>query len=93
MTLAGDELGHRDPDDLGHGVDVADNAPHLGAGQPARLSAEPEHDLVAVDGVDVEMDGDAGAAGRGQPVQQRLGRCPQVIRAEGADPHFRLAEP
>jgi hypothetical protein len=56
--LPGDELGHRDPDDVGCGVEVGDDAPHLRCGQPARLRAEPEHDLVAVDGVDIEMDGD-----------------------------------
>ena len=62
--MAGDELGHRDPHDVGHGVEVLDNAPHLRCGQPARLRAQPEHELVAVDGVDIEMDGDAGTAGR-----------------------------
>jgi hypothetical protein len=47
--LAGDELGDREPDDVGDGVEVVNNAPHLGCGQPVRLSAEPEHELVAVD--------------------------------------------
>ena len=56
--LAGDELGHGEPDDVGDGVEVVDDAPHLGCGQPVRFSAEPEHELIAVDGVDVEMDGD-----------------------------------
>jgi hypothetical protein len=56
--LAGDELGDDDPDDIGCGVDVVDNAPHLRCGQPARLRAQPEYELVAVDGVDVEVDGD-----------------------------------
>jgi hypothetical protein len=56
--LAGEELGDRDPDDLGHGVNVLDNAPHLRGGQSTRLGAQPQHELVAVDGVDVEMDGD-----------------------------------
>jgi len=61
--LAGDDLGDREPDDLGHGVEAVDDAPHLGGGRPARLGAQPEHELVAVDGVDVEMD-----ATREQPV-------------------------
>jgi hypothetical protein len=76
--LPWDELGHRDPDHVGDGVDVLDDAPHLRCGQPARLGAQPKHDLVAVDGIDVEMDGHTDTAGRGQPVQQRLGRCPQL---------------
>ena len=69
--LPWDELGHRDPDHVGDGVDVLDDAPHLRCGQPARLGAQPEHELVAVDGVDVEMDGDAGAAGRGDGATTR----------------------
>ena len=45
--LAGDELGDGEPHDVGDArVEVVNNAPHLGCGQPVRLSAEPEHELV-----------------------------------------------
>ena len=44
--------------DYVHGlVDVGDDAPHLRAGELAGLGAQAEHDLVAIDCVDVEMDG------------------------------------
>ena len=59
--LPGGELGDGEPDDVGNGVEVGDHAPHLRAGQPVRFSAEPEHDLIAVDGIHIEMDGDPGA--------------------------------
>lgn len=39
---------------------VGDDPAHLSAGETARLN--PKHDLVAVDGVNVEMDGHSTAA-------------------------------
>jgi hypothetical protein len=56
--LARDELSDRHPNDIGAGGDIVDDAPHLRRGQPSLLGAEPQHELVAVDGVDVEVDSD-----------------------------------
>jgi drug/metabolite transporter (DMT)-like permease len=56
------------------GVEVGDDAPHLRAGQAVRLGAQAEHELVAVDRVDVEVDGGTRAAGGRNPIQQRPGR-------------------
>jgi hypothetical protein len=41
---------------------VGDDPAHLSAGETARLNPNPKHDLVAVDGVNVEMDGHSTAA-------------------------------
>ena len=60
--LSRDELREREPDDVYSPVDVGDDAPHLGAREPVRFHAETEHDLVAVDRVDVEVDDDTRAA-------------------------------
>jgi hypothetical protein len=54
--LSGDELGDREPDDIDGLVDVSDDAPRLCTGQPVRFGAKTQHDLVAVDGVDIEVD-------------------------------------
>jgi hypothetical protein len=67
--LSRNELGDGEPHDVDGVVDVGDDASHLGAGQTARFGSEAEHNLVAVDGVDVEVDDDSGAAGAGQPVR------------------------
>ncbi len=56
--LPGKELRDREPDDIGRRIDVGDDATRLRAGQAARLGAEPQQELVAVDGVDVEVDRD-----------------------------------
>lgn len=53
--LPGDEFGDREPDDVHGAVEVGDDAPYLRAGQAVRLGAQAEDDLVAVDGVDVEV--------------------------------------
>jgi hypothetical protein len=76
--LPGDEFGHREPDDVHGAVEVGDDTPHLRAGQAVRLGTQAEDDLVAVDGVDVEVDGCARAAGRRDPVQQRPGGFAQL---------------
>ena len=56
--LSRDELRDREPDDVHGPVDIGDDAPHLGAREPVRFHAETEHDLVAVNRVDVEVDDD-----------------------------------
>jgi hypothetical protein len=71
--LAGDELGDGQADHVGACGHVGDDAPHLVAAQAVRDRAEPEDDLMAVDGVDVEVDRDPRASGAGEPVEQRLG--------------------
>jgi len=76
--LPGDELGDREPG----GVEVGDDAPRLRAGQAVRFGTQAEHDLVAVDRVDVEVDGGTRAAGGRDPVQQRPGRFAQLGGAE-----------
>ena len=83
--LPGDELGDREPDYVHDGVEVGDDAPRLRAGQAVRLGAQAEHDLVAVDRVDVEVDGGARAARGRDPVQQRPGRFAQLAGAERLD--------
>ncbi len=83
--LPGKELRDREPDDIGRRVDVGDDAARLRAGQAARLGAESQHELVAVDGVDVEVDRDFRASGGGEPVQQRARRRAEVVRAERGD--------
>ena len=60
----------------------SDDASNLCTGQAARFGAEAEHNLVAVDGVDVEVDSGAGTAGAGEPIQDRGTRLPQLVRAE-----------
>jgi len=55
--LPGEEFGDRESDYVHGPVDVGDDAPHLRAGESAGFGAQAEHDLVAVDCVDVEVDG------------------------------------
>jgi hypothetical protein len=80
--LPRDELGDGEPDDVGDGVEIGHDAPHLRTDQPVRFSAEPEHDLIAVDGIHIEVDRDPGAARAGQPVQQRPGAGPEIVRTK-----------
>jgi hypothetical protein len=77
--LPRDELGDREPDDIDGLVDVGDDTSHLCAGEAARFGAQAEHDLVAVDGVDVKVDGDSGGSGclpanRGVPCSTHAAR-------------------
>ena len=51
--LSGDELGDGEPDDVRGAVDIGDDAPDFDAREPARFGAKPQHDLVAVDCVDI----------------------------------------
>jgi hypothetical protein len=37
--LPGDEFGDGEPDDVGGGVEIGHDAPHLATGQPVRFSA------------------------------------------------------
>lgn len=62
--LPGEELGDGQREDVGCCRDVGDDAPHLRAGQPFGDGAETEDNLVAVDGVDVEVDCHPVTAGR-----------------------------
>ena len=53
--LSGDELGDCESDDVVAGPEVGDDPARLVDGQPVGLGAQAEDDLVAVDGVDVEV--------------------------------------
>ena len=52
---------------------------------PPGSAPESQHDLVAVDGVNVEMDRHPSAARCGQPAQQRLAGLAKITRAKRAD--------
>jgi hypothetical protein len=80
--LSRNELRDGKSDDIDGLVDISDDASHLCTGQAAGFGAEAEHNLVAVDGVDVEVDSGAGTAGAGEPIQERGTRLPQLVRAE-----------
>src|SRR5699024_4561049 len=56
--VARNELRDRQADDIGHGGEIGDHAPHLRTRQPAGDLPQSERGLIAVDGVDIEMDGD-----------------------------------
>jgi len=86
--LPRDELRDREPNDVDNLAYVGDDASDLCTGQAVGFGAETEHDFVAVDfvavdRVDVEMDGDPRAAGTGEPLQECGARLPQLVRAEG----------
>ena len=68
--LPRDELGDREADDVDGLGDVGDDASDLCACQAAWYGAETKQDLVAVDRIDVEVDGDPGSAGADQPMKQ-----------------------
>jgi hypothetical protein len=80
--LAREELGNREPDDVEGLFDVADDASHLCAGQAVRFGAEAEHDLVTVNGVDIEVDSDPRTAGGGEPLKKRPARAAQLFGTE-----------
>jgi hypothetical protein len=80
--LPGNELSNREPDDIGGLVDVDDDASYLGTCQAGGLGAEAQHDLVAVDGVDIEVDRGSSAAGTRQPREKRRARLTQLVGAE-----------
>ena len=69
--LSREEPCDRELDYIGSGVHVGDHAADLSTGQAVGDSAQPEHDLVAVDGVDVEVDRHARAVGTGEPLPRR----------------------
>src|SRR5215213_4133708 len=80
--LSRNELPDGKSDDIDALVDISDDASNLRTGQAAGFGAQAEHNLVAVDGVDVEVDSGAGTAGAGEPIQDRGTRLPQLVRAE-----------
>ena len=49
---------------------------------PLLRRVEAQHDLVAIDGVDVKVDGDARTACSSQPLQQRLYSVERSLRLE-----------
>jgi hypothetical protein len=56
-----------------------------GAPQAARFDAQPEHDLIAVDRADIEVDGDARATCGGEPIEQRPSSLSKLVGAERLD--------
>lgn len=87
--VAGEELGDGGAHDVGRPREVVGDAVDLGAGEAALDLAEAEQALAGVDGVDVEVKREAGAAGGGKPVEQRLGGGAQVVGTEGGQALFR----
>jgi hypothetical protein len=80
--LPGNELSNREPDEIGGLVDVGEDASYLGTCQAVRLGAEAQQDLVAVDGVDIEVNRHPSAAGTCQPHEERRARLTQLVGAE-----------
>jgi hypothetical protein len=75
--------------DIHRSSHVADDSAHLSAAKPARLCPQTQHNLVAVDGVNIEVDCHPSATGGGQPVQQWLAGLAEVLGSEGERmPHF-----
>jgi hypothetical protein len=68
--LPRDELRDSQSDDLHGSVNIGNDASHLLACQSVRFGSEAKHYLVAIDGVDIEMDIDSRAASTGKPVEQ-----------------------
>jgi hypothetical protein len=59
-------------DDVRGSSRVSNDPAHLGTGEAAGFGAQPQHDLVAVDGVHVKMDRHPSTACFSQPAEQRL---------------------
>ena len=55
--LTRDKLGNRQANDIGDGAHVCDESSHVVARQAIRLRTQTEDDLVAIHGIDIEMDG------------------------------------
>ena len=68
---------------------IADDPAHLSASEAAGLCPQTQHNLVAVDGVNIEVDRRSSATRGGQPVQQRLAGWAELLGAERADAPLR----
>ena len=55
--LTRDKLGNRQADDRGSGPHVCDESSHVGTRQAVRLRTKTEDNFVAIDDIDIEMDG------------------------------------
>src|SRR6266699_4239330 len=55
--LTRDKLGNRQADDIGDGPHVCDESSHVGTRQAVRLRTKTEDNFVAIDDIDIEMDG------------------------------------
>ena len=84
--LSWDELGNGESDYLDRPVDIAEHPLHVNTRQPFWFGAEAQHELVAVDRVNVKVDGDARAACSSQPIQQPPARVSKVVGAERCEP-------
>jgi hypothetical protein len=62
--LTRDKLCNHQFDDIGDGTHVCDDSSHVVARQAIRLRTKTEDDLVAIDDIDIEMDGNTRASRR-----------------------------
>src|SRR5919204_6499624 len=76
--LSREKLGDCQADDGRTPVHVRNDAADLRDCEAVWNRSQPQHDLVAVNGVHVEVDCDFGALGGSEPVQQRLRRITQL---------------
>jgi hypothetical protein len=74
-----DELGDRDPDDVGEGVEVLDDAPHLRAGRPPGLRRQFSPDT-----------GEAAASARRPTAGRSVGPCAAACAAPPDPPEDRI---
>ena len=86
-NLARDELGDGERDHVGGAAEVVDHTARLGAGETPTVRAQSQLNLVGVDGVDVEVDGDLGSAGGTEPVEHRRAGGPEGVRGKTVRPH------
>jgi hypothetical protein len=80
--LARYELSDREGDDLCRIIDLGHHATGLCTGEPTQVGTQPQPDLIRVDCVDVEVDGNLRGAGAVEPLQQR---CAGGLRTSGAN--------
>jgi hypothetical protein len=77
-NLARDELGDGERDHIGGAAEVGDQTARLGAGETPTVPTQSQLNLVGVDGVDVEVDGD--------PVEHRRAGGPEGVRGNTVRP-------
>jgi hypothetical protein len=87
--LPREELRHGEPDNVRNSGCVGNDPADLRAAKAVWLGAQAQHDLVAVDGVDIEVDRQPGTARGSQLVQHGLAGVAQIVRAERADAPLR----